>query len=147
MKPKTFDTHQLPKFCCNVSPARTPGTILYKYLFFSVTVSAMMTIPYDCSRKCSARTSSTSCRWTSSAPTGAVRCHLSPTTAGQWSTPSPVPVMMTGSNQDLVCRRKKFGNVRFVAFDYYNAEAFTFVTAAKEDADDFKTGLSFFQKK
>ena len=83
----------------------------------------------------------------SSAPTGAVHCHLSPTTAGQWSTPSPVPVMMTGSNQDLVCRRKKFGNVRFVAFDYYNAEAFTFVTAAKEDADDFKTGLSFFQKK
>ena len=59
----------------------------------------------------------------SSAPTGAVHCHLSPTTVGQWSTPSPVPVMMTGSAQDLVCRRE-----------------FSRITAAKDVDDDFKTG-------
>ena len=111
MKPKTFYSHQLPQFCCNVSPARTPGTILYKYLFFSATVSAMMTIPprLFTQEQCKHEFNIVPVDYRdSSAPTGAVHCHLSPTTVGQWSAPSPVPVMMTGSTQDLVCRRENF---------------------------------------
>ena len=107
VEPKTVDMHQLCRKMQRVARSDTRYNFVQNLIFFCHSIcTAMMTIPptrCTCSRKSSARTSSTSCRWTS--VTSAQHCHLSRTTAGQWSTPSPGPVMMTGRTQDLVCRR------------------------------------------